>query len=846
MATEIGRLVAFIDADTSGLSKALDDVAGKLQGFGSKLSAAGKTLTLGLTAPIVGIGAVALKASIDFESAFAGVRKTVDATDAELAELRQGIRDMAKELPASATSIAAVAEAAGQLGVKTGNILEFTRVMIDLGETTNLSADEAATALARLANIVQMPQDEFDRLGATIVDLGNKGASTEREIVEMALRIAGAGNQVGLTVPQILAFGEALSSVGIEADAGGSAISRTFIEIANAVAGGGEALAGFAKVAGMSAAEFQRAFKRDAATATISFIDGLRRISEEGGNVFAVLDELGLGEIRVRDALLRASGAGDLFRNSLETASKAWEENTALADEAAKRYETTGAKLAILRNRAVDVAITLGDALAPALLATMDALEPVISILGKGAELFARLPRPVQMAIIVFAGLLAAIGPMLLILGSLATAITTLLPLLPILGAAFAALLGPVGLVILAIAALVAVFATDFLGIRTAVVGAIEDIAGAVGNLAHLFQLGLGGGMIGGEFSGLEQAAFRLGQAFREHVVPVFNAAAEAVRLFVLGFQGGLIGGEFSKVEQAAFRLGQALREVVGFISANWAQIETILLLPLRRVGAFIEAWWQTQITLITASLDIIAGVLKVAWGLITLDFGLVWEGIKQIVSAAWEAINEMVATAIETLKTVISAHWEAIKAAASLAWQALGDEIRDKANQIKDDVIGAFNELKGGVAGALEDAAGVITGIMDRIVSIVDSIVSRIIRLVKEAKAAVASLPSPPDITPWTGFSPFQHGAWRVPATMPALVHEGEMILPAAEAAVVRAAVAGGEPSRGGDLIANFVAGGRTDDELRSFLYAAVEEFLTQRRSGTLLAGAPIASGIG
>ena len=111
--------------------------------------------------------------ALSFESAFAGVWETVDATEEELAEIRQGIRDMAKEIPTAATEIAGIAEAAGQLGIKTENILSFTRVMADMGEATNMSAEEAATALARLANITQMPQENFDRLGSTIVALGN-------------------------------------------------------------------------------------------------------------------------------------------------------------------------------------------------------------------------------------------------------------------------------------------------------------------------------------------------------------------------------------------------------------------------------------------------------------------------------------------------------------------------------------------------------------------------------------------------------------------------------------------------------------------------------------------------
>ena len=91
------------------------------------MTAVGKSMTAAITLPIIAVGGFALKTGIEFESAFAGVRKTVDATEGELAELSDGIRAMAKEIPAATTEIAGVAEAAGQLGSETDSILGFTR-----------------------------------------------------------------------------------------------------------------------------------------------------------------------------------------------------------------------------------------------------------------------------------------------------------------------------------------------------------------------------------------------------------------------------------------------------------------------------------------------------------------------------------------------------------------------------------------------------------------------------------------------------------------------------------------------------------------------------------------------
>ena len=231
---------------------AFDEASKKIEAANKKI----KTFSL-----VAGGGLVAsVKSAIDFESAFAGVSKTVDATDKELEELRQGILDMSTELPASTTEISAVAEAAGQLGIQTDSILSFTKTMVDLGEATNMSADEAADALARFANITGMSQDNFDKLGSTLVELGNKSASTESEIVEMALRIAGAGTTIGMSEADIMSFAAAISSVGIEAEMGGSAFSKMMIQIESADSQNTEYLKDYSYVEVLTSQEFKEAW----------------------------------------------------------------------------------------------------------------------------------------------------------------------------------------------------------------------------------------------------------------------------------------------------------------------------------------------------------------------------------------------------------------------------------------------------------------------------------------------------------------------------------------------------------------------------------------------------------
>lgn len=474
--------MAEMQVKTTGATGAIYNASEKMISSGQKMEKVGGALTKGITLPILAGAAAVTTAAVKWESDFAGVKKTndevVDSTGKVVysyKDLENGLRGLAKELPSSHTEIANVAEAAGQLGIKTKNVVGFTKTMIDLGESTNMSAEEAATALARLANITGMPQTEFDKLGSVIVDLGNNFATTESEITAMGLRLAGAGHQVGMSEAQIMGFAAALSSVGIEAEAGGSAFSKVMVEMQLAVENGANAFAGleslsqqtgvsmeqvssavrnggkelkntagamgltskglktmhkeatdasgklndFAEVAGMSAEQFSKAFKEDASGAIIKFIEGLGKTKEHGQSAIAVLDDMGITEVRLRDSLLRAAGASDVFKSAVDRGTKAWGENTALTEEANKRYETTESQLKMLKNEAVDVGITFGGPLVKALRDALQATKPMIKTVTNLAESFSNADPKTQQTIVKMIALTAAMGPAIKLTGTL-------------------------------------------------------------------------------------------------------------------------------------------------------------------------------------------------------------------------------------------------------------------------------------------------------------------------------------------------------------------------------------------------------------------------------------------
>lgn len=403
--------------------KAVKQSAEKSEDFGQKSGQAIDTLAValanaGITEALEKICdalVACVDASIEFESAMAGVAKTTDLSDDELKAMGDALQEMSTRIPQSASALAQITEAAGQLGIQKESLLDFTEVMANLGVATNLSSEEAASALAKFANVVGMNADNYGRLGSSIVALGNNFATTEADIVSMATRLASTGAVVGLTEPQIMAVATALSSVGIEAEAGGSAISKLLKQMETSVQLYGEAsdvikstgysmrdlelladqdsksfkeLAGslgftstelkgfmsnaksleqFAEVAGMSADEFIEAWGNDAVGALDTFIVGLNDTSASGQSAVEVLDEMGLTEVRLSNAVLSLASNGHILNDALQLSNQAWEENNALTREAETRYATTESQMQLLQNAFTNVKTAVGDQLTPAL-----------------------------------------------------------------------------------------------------------------------------------------------------------------------------------------------------------------------------------------------------------------------------------------------------------------------------------------------------------------------------------------------------------------------------------------------------------------------------------------------
>lgn len=618
MSIPIGELVFPIIAEDQFSDVFVKANSGALQlsnawrRVGWDLSRAGLALTP-FSAAIGAIGAASLKAAADFESGFAGVLKTIsdDLTEFEKQDLAKGFRQLSLEIPKSADELTRIGEIAGQLGIEVPNILGFTRVMADLSvATADLSAEEAADKLARFTNVARNASgvtvqsvENFQRLGSALTHLGNNFATTEGEIIKLATRIAGTGNLVGLSQHEILGYAAALSAVGIRAEMGGTAISKEFLIISQAVSEGGKKLQQFADIASagmvdmtVTAEEFAERFRANPAEAVLEFVTGLHTIKESGGDVAAVFRELNINEVRLRETMAKMTSAADLVGEALALSKEGWEDGNKLIEEAEKRYETLTSMLQVFRNHIRYVMTEIGTALIPTFKSLLRAMEPVLGFMIMLAERFAELPEPIRILAAGFVALGAAIAPLLITFGGLAFAI--------------GGLVGPGGALILHLTAM------------AAKIGAVVSAIAAAGGLVYWL----------GETSGLLQIireeASRVYNTLAEIAAPILTQAWEHIKVAV-----GNVMIAFGELKTAitnvisSFAESQILRTIIASTFDAIGAVIMVFINNLHRVG--------DGLNIVAGGIVVLSRTISNTWSILELFARLVGEAYNAFIRLA-------------------------------------------------------------------------------------------------------------------------------------------------------------------------------------------------------------------
>ena len=404
------------------LASSMRNMGGTVEFGWSTVKSLGMTLSATLTPAMVALGGASINAANDMDSAYRDMRKTVNGTEQDFENLKQSAIDFSNTHVTSASQILSIQAIGGELGIATEALDTFATTVSNIDVATDLNAEEAATALGQLANILDdLDESHMPAFSDSLVRLGNNGASTESQIIDIAKRIGSMGSIIGMTTPDILAWASSIASTGQNAESAGTAISKTMSNIETAVAQGGDSLEAFASVSQMSAEDFKNAWDKDPTAVLKAFIEGLKGIEESGGSADATLVDLGITSVRQKQAveglMQTVEGLDDnltMSRDAWSGVSDEWGDAGDAAAEASKKAEGLSGSISRIKNAGENAASALGDALAPI-------FSKVADVAGDAAKNFAKADDSFRLSA-AGAGLLAAsAGPLLSIIGTAGT-----------------------------------------------------------------------------------------------------------------------------------------------------------------------------------------------------------------------------------------------------------------------------------------------------------------------------------------------------------------------------------------------------------------------------------------
>ena len=383
----------------------------------------GMTLSTSVTPALTAMGYSAVQSAQDIDSAYRDMRKTVSGTEEDFEALRQAAIDFSTTHVTSADQILSIQAIGGELGVATEDLQTFAETVSNLEVATNLDAEEAATALGQLDNIMNdLNGSTMPAFSDALVRLGNNGASTESQIIDIAKRIGSMGSILGMSTPEVLAWASSIASTGQNAEAAGTAISNTMSDIETAVAKGEDSLEAFAQVAGMSAQEFASAWESDPSSTMKAFIEGLVKIEEDGGSATKTLDDLGITatrQVQAIEGLMQTIGGLDdnlqMSNDAWNGVTDQWGEAGDAANEASKKAEGFSGSIQRMMNMAQVLGAELGESIAPWIDGIADGLGYLMDIFEDSSDGF-------KQFVVAIGGVAAAAGPLLLVFRAVGSA----------------------------------------------------------------------------------------------------------------------------------------------------------------------------------------------------------------------------------------------------------------------------------------------------------------------------------------------------------------------------------------------------------------------------------------
>lgn len=721
---ELRRLQEEAAATSTALAK-IDEAGKKMEAFGDSVTSAGQKI-MPASMAVAGLGAAAVKTAADFDSGMSKVAAISGATGDDLDALRDKAREMGAKTKFSASEAASAMEYMAMAGWKTEDMLGGIEGIMSLaaasGEDLATTSDIVTDALTAFGLSAQDSGHFADILAAASSN-ANTNVRMMGETFKYCAPIAGA---LGFSAEDVAEAIGLMANAGIKSTQAGTAL-RTIMNN----------LSGEVKITGAALGEVT--------IATTNADGSMRDLSDILADCRRAFSQLSESERAQAAEALVGKNAMSGFLALMNAAPEDIEKLSTAIDNcdgtAAQMAETMqdnlAGQLTILKSQLEELAISFGEMLMPAIRAIVSKIQAFVDKLNGMSE-------SQRKAILTIGLIVAALGPLLVIIGTLISKVgvamqgfVKLATGVKKLGVAvkagtgvfgkLGAALGGISAPVLAIVAVVAVLIAAFKHLwdtneefRNAITGIWEGIVSKIqafcqGIVDRLNALGF-------DFSSIVDVLKSLWGGLCQFLAPVFEAAFNVVST-VLGTVLDVITG--------------LLDVFIGLFTGNWSQMWEGVKEIFSGIWDGITGLFDTALNLLKSLAETVFGwfgsTWESVWSGIKSFFETIWNGIVAFFSGIWNTIVSTVTAQINAVKTVVTTVFNAIKTTATTIWNGIKTAISTVVDGIKSKVSSAFESVK-------STATSLFNGIKSTATSVWNGIKTAIVTPIEAARDKIRS----------------------------------------------------------------------------------------------------------
>ena len=724
MAVDVGSATGYLDLDISGFlanlrtaqseaDRASQNMATKvgnnITGIGKSMTSVGSTLTKSVTVPLLGIGTAGLKVASDFDSAMSGVQAISGATGKEFDALRAKAIELGGETAFSANEVAEAMTEMAKAGWDSQQILDGMSGVLDAAAASGENLGTVSTIVADAITGFGMEAKESIRVADLLTQAANSGTIGINDLGESFKYIAPVAGSMGLSIEDVTTALSAMSMSGIKGSQAGTSLRGVLTRMVK-------------PTDQVAAAMDELGIVLTNSDGTFKSLDQI--LSEMRGSFSGLTDEQ---KTYYAATLAGQEGMSGLL-SLLNMSQEEYDEIAASMDNASGVAKETAevmrdnlsADVEELMGSLESLAITLASLIVPAL---RDFVQWLTQLVNK----FIALSPETQKTILTIAGIAAAIGPVLMVLGKLTSSIGSIITTFGKIPGAIAkakgaftavsAAIGGISAPVVAVVAVIGVLIAAFVNLwktneefRNNIIGIWNEIKDT----------------LSGFFDGIVERLNALGFDF-ENIMDVLKAAWDAFCSLLAPVFEGVFQNISNILKTVTGVLTGILDVFIGLFTGNWDQflqgIKGIFESIWNGIVSWIQNIWNTIIGLLDAFLNLfgtnienvmtsISNFFQSVWNGIKSFFGNLWENLKSIVSTAIKAIQNTITNILNAIVTFWQNIWNGIKTFASTVW-----------NSIKSVITSTFNVIKGTIENILNGISTTWSNIWNGIKSAVSTI---------------------------------------------------------------------------------------------------------------------------